>query len=44
MGWLAWVFVIMVAGLGAVGACAALYDNLGALLERFRPKRRNERG
>jgi hypothetical protein len=77
MGWLVWLFVVMIASLGvslafeneafdramepvntvatwlgcivaggaiAVGACAALYGNLGALLDRFRPKRRNERG
>jgi hypothetical protein len=77
LGWLAWLFVVTIAGLGvglafedeafdramepvntvatwlgyivaggaiAVGACAALYDHPGALLERFRPKQRKERG
>ena len=37
-----WLAVIAGGALVAVGGCAIVYDQTGALLERFRPKRRNK--
>lgn len=37
-----WVGVVAGGALVAVGGCAIVYDQTGALLERFRPKRRNK--
>ena len=37
-----WVVVVAGGALVAVGGCAIVYDQTGALLERFRPRRRSK--
>ena len=37
-----WAAVVAGGALVAVGGCAIVYDQTGALLERFRPRRRNK--